>query len=66
MVCRIRGGLPPERFDQGGHVTAVFGREFVDAGDQEFPLAVTRLLLTRRGVVVVVQSRGLGGGGTDH
>ena len=63
----MRGGIPvTERFDKRGDVTAVVGRQLVDAGDQEFPLAVTRLLLTRQSVVVVVQSRGLGGGGTDH
>ena len=65
MLRRVGRSPLPQRFDQRGYVTAILGREFVDAGDQEFPLPVASGLLTCRGVIVVMQSRGLGGSGTD-
>jgi hypothetical protein len=37
----MRGGSPvTERFDERGDVTAVVGRQLVDAGDQEVPVPV--------------------------
>ena len=63
----MRGGIPvTERFDERGDVTAVVGRQLVDAGDQELSLLIARLPLTARSLVVVVQSCGLGGGGAYH
>jgi hypothetical protein len=63
----MRGGIPvTERFDERGDVTAVVGRQLVDAGDQELSLLIARLPLPARGLVVVVQSCGLGGGGAYH
>jgi hypothetical protein len=47
-------------------VTAVIRRQLVDAGDQELPLLIARLRLPAWGLVVVVQSCGLGGGGAHH
>ncbi len=63
----MRGGSPvTERFDERGDVTAVVGRQLVDAGDQEVPFPVAGVLLPGRGFVVVVQSGGFRGGGADH
>lgn len=63
----MRGGIPvTERFDERGDVTAVVGRQLVDAGDQELPLPVVLALLSRRRPVVVVQPGRLGRGDTDH
>ena len=56
----------PQRFDQRGHVPPVLGCQLVDAGDQEFPVPVARVLRPGRGLVVVVQSGGLGRGGADR
>jgi hypothetical protein len=47
-------------------VTPVLGRQLVDAGDQELPLPAARVLAPGRGLVVVVQPGGLGGGGADR
>lgn len=44
----------------------VLGRQFVDAGDQQVPLLVAGPRRPGRRLVVVVQPRGLGGGGPDH
>ncbi len=46
-------------------MTAVLGRQLVDAGHQEIPLPVRWVLPAGRGLVVVVQPGGLGGGGAD-
>ena len=63
----MRGGIPvTERFDERGDVTAVVGRQLVDAGDQELSLLIASFPLTARGLVVVVQSSGLSGGGAYH
>jgi hypothetical protein len=63
----MRGGIPvTERFDERGDMAAVVGRQLIDAGDQELSLLIARLPLTTRGLVVVVQSRGLSGGGAYH
>ena len=63
----MRGGIPvTERFDERGDVTAVVGRQLVDAGDQELSLLIARFPLPGGGLVVVVQSCGLGGGGAYH
>ena len=48
----MRGGIPvTERFDERGDVTAVVGRQLVDAGDQELSLLIARLPLPGRGLV---------------
>jgi hypothetical protein len=63
----MRGGIPvTERFDERGDVTAVVGRQLVDAGDQELSLLIARFPRAARGLVVVVQSCGLSGGGAYH
>src|SRR6201986_2442379 len=63
----MRGGIPvTERFDERGDMTAVVGRQLVDAGDQEPSLLIARLPLSGWGPVVVVQSSGLGGRGAHH
>ena len=63
----MRGGIPvTERFNERGDVTAVVGRQLVDAGDQELPLPVAGVLLPGGSLVVVVQSGGFRGGGADH
>ena len=63
----MRGGSPvTERFDERGDVTAIVGRQLVDAGDQELSLLIARLPLSGWGLVVVVQSSGLGGRGAHH
>ena len=66
MVRRWRQGPVPQGFHQRGHVPTVFGCQLVDAGDQEFPVRVARTLPFGRGLVVVVQPGGFGGGGADH
>ena len=43
----------------------VFGRQFIDAGNQEVPLLIARALPLSGDLVVVVQAGGLGGGGAD-
>ena len=47
-------------------MTAVVGRQLVDAGDQELSLLIARFPLAARGLVVVVQSCGLSGSGAYH
>ena len=59
-------GFVPQRFDQGGDVAQVFGRQLVDAGDQELLFPVARVLAAGRGLVVVVQAGGFGRGGADR
>src|SRR5437016_2706128 len=56
MLFRMRRGLLPQRFDQRGHVTPVFGRQLVDAGDQELslPPPVTRVVPSGGDLVVIV------------
>jgi len=55
----------PQRLDKRGYVPPVLGCQLVDAGDQEIPLLVARLV-SGRCLVVVVQSRGLGRRGANH
>jgi hypothetical protein len=63
----MRGGIPlTERFDERCDVTAVVGRQLVDAGDQEVPFPVAGVLLPRRRLVVVVQPGGFRGSRADH
>jgi hypothetical protein len=52
----------PQRFDERGYVPAVVGRQLIDTHDEEVPLPVIGVLLPGRGLVVVVQPGGLGGG----
>ena len=47
-------------------MTPVFGRQLVDAGDQEIPFLVASVFPLGRGLVVVVQPGGLGCGGADR
>ncbi|HTU09082.1 MAG TPA: hypothetical protein VMG13_26285, partial [Trebonia sp.] len=47
-------------------MTAVIGRQLVDAGDEELPLPVVRVVLPGRGLVVIVQTGGLGRRHADH
>src|SRR5207247_190738 len=47
-------------------MTPVFGRQLIDAGDQQYPFRVTRVLAPGRDLVVVVQSGGLGCGSADN
>ena len=54
-VRRLRRSPAPQRLDERGHVTPVFGRQLVDAGDQEFPFLIARVLALGRDLVVVVQ-----------
>ena len=50
----LPGRLLPERFDERGHVPPVLRGELVDAGDEEFPFAVTRMLRFGGDLVVVM------------
>src|SRR6202034_1809929 len=65
-ICLLRRGPVPQRLDQCGYMSPVLGRELVDAGDQEVPFLVAWRLLPGRSAVVVVQSGGLGCGGTNR
>jgi hypothetical protein len=47
-------------------VTAVFGRQFIDAGDQEVALGIAGVLRPGLDVVVVMQPGGLRRGGADY
>jgi len=47
-------------------MTAVVGRQLVDAGDEELPLPVVLVVLPIRRLAVVVQSGGLAGRRTDY
>ena len=53
----------PERLNERGHVATVLGRQLVDAGYQELPFLVARMLALGRDLVVVVQPGGFGCGG---
>ena len=63
-----RDGPAPEGLHQRRHVPSILGRELVDAGDQQLPLLIAGARATRPlgGLVVVVHSGRLGGGGADR
>ena len=65
-VRRLGRSLFPQRINERGHVTSVFRRQFVDAGDQEVALGIARVLRPGLDAVVVMQPGGLRRGGADY
>lgn len=61
----------PQRFDERGDMAPVLGGQLIDAGDQQFSISVAvrvgcaLTLPLGQWLVVVVQARGLSGGGPD-
>jgi hypothetical protein len=47
-------------------MTAIIGRQLIDAGDEQLPLWVVGVLAAARRLVVIVQPGGLGRRGADH